>query len=150
MGDERKMPDVDPPGRVAERAEEELRGTAWDLPVLEPHAELVTASDGVRFWVVAQPAGTMSVPATDQDPVAPDLADVSLTVQVLGWVLNRVVFRGRWTVRVLPAGDDGRPARRALHRERVPADTACLRALRLQRALETQGGRPSRRDRVIR
>jgi hypothetical protein len=92
------------------------------MTVVDTHAELVTGPGG-SYWVVIHPAGTL------HDPSNPDLY-LSLTLEALGWLLNRTVFRRRWTVRIVAA--ERRPIlRRTRYRRRVPESAAPAVAMEL-------------------
>lgn len=119
-----------------------VEGTPWDRPVAESHAELVQGPAGA-VWVVIQPSGTIGPTLTsNQDSHAYTVHDMFLVLFV-GWLVNRLVFRGRWTVQVVAADGAGRARRRRLHRERVPREHAERRALALQRTIEAGQPLPS-------
>jgi len=113
-----------------------LRGTPWDLAYLEPHAVLVHGAQAA-YWVVIQPAGTLSAPVVTADgDIGTPYPEASLTMEFLGSVINKTIFRGRWSVRVVAADERGRATRRVLHRARVREDAALVHALHLHREVE--------------
>jgi hypothetical protein len=115
---------------------EAVSGTAWDLPVLEPHAELVSGPLG-RYWVAVQPAGSFApIGSAPDGDVATPYPEASLTLELLGVVLNRVVHRGRWSARVVVADEHGRATRKVIRRDRVAPEAVLTHARRLQDEIE--------------
>lgn len=123
-------------------AEPSVHGTPADRALAESHAELVQGPHG-PVWVVIQPSGTVG-PVLDEDHAPHDYGGTdAYVVGFVGWLVNRLVFRGRWTVQVVAADGAGRALRRRLHRERVPREQAAQRALALQRMIEAGQPLPS-------
>jgi len=104
-----------------------------DLGSPQAHAELVEGPAG-RYWLAIQPAGSLV------DPVFGGVEE-SLTLAAIGWTVNKVVFLGRWSVRLLVATPEGVATRQAVFRRRVCRSEVLALAVQLKQDVE-MGRRP--------